>query len=143
MPDVTPQGRFACTLRTTGLAWVALLLLMLTSLGSAYLRLGAFNMVAGLVIAAIKCAIVAWLFMRLRESGPLLRLVAGTGLVAWGILVVLTGVDYQTRVETPALVQRPLQLLPAGRGAPPQEAQELLSRCVDCSHAPAGSSGAR
>ena len=47
------------------LAWAALVALMLASLGSAYLPLGAGNLVAGVVIAAVKTGIVAWVFMRL------------------------------------------------------------------------------
>lgn len=103
---------FPRTVRTLGLAWAALLLLMLASLGSAYLKLGPWNMVTGLVIATIKAAIVAWLFMRLRESGPLVRLVAVAGLGLWSIQIVLGGVDYATRSTTPAVVQSPQQLPP-------------------------------
>ncbi|MCK9686282.1 cytochrome C oxidase subunit IV family protein [Scleromatobacter humisilvae] len=116
--------RFARTARTLGLAWIALLALMLASLGSAYLKLGPWNMVGGLVIAAIKAAIVAWLFMRLREAGPLIRLVAVVGLGVWGILIALSGVDYETRALTPAAVQRPQQLLP------PQPASQPLPTII-------------
>ena len=112
MADARPAPAFARTARAIGIAWFALVVLMLASLGSAWLKLGAFNVVAGLVIAAIKAAIVAWLFMRLREAGPLIRLVAGVGLGVWLILVVLSGVDYETRSPTAAAVQRPQQLLP-------------------------------
>jgi len=94
------------------LTWALLLALMLTSLGSAYLRLGVFNMVAGLAIAAIKSALVLWIFMRLRSAPALIRLVAAAGFALWGVLVVLSGVDYATRAETPAEAQRPLQLVP-------------------------------
>jgi cytochrome c oxidase subunit 4 len=99
--------------RTLVLTWLALLALMLASLGSAYLNLGVFNVVAGLVIAAIKAGLVAWLFMRLRDAGRLVRLTALAGLGLWGIQVGLTGVDYVTRTQTPAAVQAPQQLAPA------------------------------
>ena len=61
--------------------------------------------------------------MRLRESGPLIRLVAVAGLGLWFVLVALSGVDYATRSLTSAAVQRPQQLLPVAaesqpRGAP-------------------------
>ena len=121
MPD---DRRFARTARALGLAWVALLALMLASLGSAYLKLGPWNMVSGLVIAAIKAALVAWLFMRLREAGPLIRLVAVAGVGVWCILVGLSGVDYETRSLTPAAVQRPQQLLP------PQPASQPLAPII-------------
>jgi len=103
--------------RAIVLAWVALIALMLASLGSATLRLGAFNMVAGLVIAGIKTAIVAWLFMRLRDEGRLLRLTAATGLAVWCVLVALSGVDYLTRASTTADVERPRALLPVSASA--------------------------
>ena len=115
-----PRTPFTRTARLLGLAWLALLALMLASLGSAYLRLGPWNMVAGLTIAAIKAALVAWLFMRLREAGPLIRLVAVVGLGVWLILVALSGVDYQTRSKTPADVQRPQQLLPVPAASQPR-----------------------
>lgn len=113
MPDDRAASRrFARERRTIAFAWIALLLLMLTSLGSSYVKLGAWNMVTGLVIAGIKAGIVAWLFMRLRESGALIRLAAVAGLGAWCILLVLSGVDYATRTTTPTQVQRPQQQPP-------------------------------
>lgn len=100
------------TVRSIAAAWIALLVLMLASLGSAYLKMGAWNVVAGLTIAGVKSAIVVWLFMRLRESGSLIRLVAAVGLGCWLILLALSGVEYETRHVTPAAVQQPRQLLP-------------------------------
>ena len=107
-----PNADLRRTARSIAAAWIALLVLMLASLGSAYLKLGAWNMVAGLAIACVKAAIVAWLFMRLRESGPLIRLVAAVGLGVWFILLALSGVDYETRHVTPAAAQQPRQLQP-------------------------------
>ena len=104
------RSAFAGHARTIGGSWAALLVLMLASLGSAYLKLGPWNMVAGLAIAAVKAAIVAWLFMRLRESGALIRLVAVVGLGVWFILLALSGVDYETRHVTRATVQQPQQI---------------------------------
>ena len=108
--DHAASPAFAHTARTVGIAWFALLALMLASLGSAYLKLGPWNMIAGLAIAAVKATIVTWLFMRLRESGPLIRLVAVVGLGVWLILLTLSGVDYKTRHVTAAAVQQPQQL---------------------------------
>lgn len=120
MADARQAPAFARTAAAIGVAWCMLLALMLASLGSAYLKLGAFNMVAGLGIAVVKAAIVAWLFMRLREAGPLIRLVAAVGVGVWFILIGLSGVDYQTRVQTPAAVQRPQQLLPIQAASQPR-----------------------
>jgi cytochrome c oxidase subunit 4 len=117
---MTETRRFSRTARTLGLAWAALLVLMLASLGSSYLPLGPWNMVTGLVIATVKAAIVAWLFMRLRDSGPLVRLVAVAGLGLWSIQTVLSSVDYATRSVTPAAVQSPQQLPPVQAASQPR-----------------------
>ena len=93
--------------RAFAIAWVVLLALMLTSLGSAYLDLGAGNAAAGIVIAFIKSAIVLWLFMRLRTSPATVRVVAATALAALSILGLLSGVDYATRRPEPAAFQVP------------------------------------
>jgi len=113
------RRRFSHTALTLGAAWIALLLLMLASLGSSYLNLGPWNMVSGLVIATLKAAIVAWLFMRLRESGPLIRLVAIAGLGLWSIQIGLSSVDYATRTVTPAAIQSPQQLPPLQSASQP------------------------
>jgi cytochrome c oxidase subunit 4 len=123
--DRDPGRRLARHARTIGLAWIALLGLMLASLGSAYLKLGAFNMAAGVAIAAVKTLIVAWLFMRLREAGALLRLAALAGLGVYGIQFMLTSVDYTTRVQTPATVQRPQQLADVPRALAPDPPASL------------------
>ena len=131
--DGTRSPGFARSARTIATAWLALLVLMLASLGSAYLKLGSWNMVAGLAIAAVKTAIVAWLFMRLRESGALIRLVAVVGLGVWCILLVLSGVDYETRRVTPAAVQRPLQLSPQ---ASPASGDGSRAPALQCASSP-------
>jgi cytochrome c oxidase subunit IV len=120
MPEARdPHPDLRRELRTTAVAWLVLLALMLASLGSAYLKLGAGNMVAGLVVATLKAAIVAWLFMRLREAGSLIRLAAGAGLGLWFVLVGLSGVDYATRTPTSAQVQQPRQLPPLAAASQP------------------------
>jgi cytochrome c oxidase subunit IV len=99
--------RFRRRARHVLVAWLALIALMLTSLGSAYLRLGPWNPVAGLVIAAIKSSIVMWLFMGLVRAGALLRIVAAAGVAMLALLFGLSGVDYATRVRDPAVMQPP------------------------------------
>ena len=93
-------------------AWLTLLALMLASLGSAYLRLGVFNAIAGIVIAALKSAIVVALFMGLAKASGMLRIVAATGLFTWALLIGLGSLDYATRRVEPAAMQSPRQLEP-------------------------------
>ena len=79
--------------------WAALLVLLSISFGAAYLPLGPFNVVIGLGIAAVKAALVGLLFMNLKRSGPLMRLVAAAGFFWLVILFALTLSDVLTRMS--------------------------------------------
>jgi cytochrome c oxidase subunit 4 len=95
------------------LAWAALLALMLTSLGSAYVPLGAWgNLAVGLVIAALKAGLVAVVFMRLRRAAAATRIAAGVALATLAALVALGFLDYATRRVERAPWQLPQQLEP-------------------------------
>lgn len=91
-------------------AWIALIVLMLTSLASAYLPLGQWNLVVGLAIALIKSLIVFVVFMGLRRSPALLRIAAAIGFAMLALLFSLSGVDYATRATQRAPMQQPEQL---------------------------------
>ncbi len=92
------------------IAWLALIALMLASLGSAYVPLGIGNALAGVAIALVKSAIVVALFMGLARAGALLRIVAGVALAIWCVLLVLGGLEQATRPDQPAAYQQPQQL---------------------------------
>jgi len=96
---------FRAHLRRLLFAWAGLLVLMLTSLASAYLPLGTGNLVVGLAIAAVKAAIVVAVFMGLLREQPVVRLAAGFAVGLWLVLVGLSGVDYATRPQAPATWQ--------------------------------------
>ena len=53
--------------------WLALLILLGLSVGSAYVQLGAFNTPTNLAIAAVKVALVVVFFMQLDSSSALLQ----------------------------------------------------------------------
>jgi cytochrome c oxidase subunit 4 len=108
--------RFAQRGRRVLVAWIALIALMLTSLGSAYVPLGPWNAAIGLVIAAIKSAIVLWWFMRLSRAGALLRIIAAVGLFMLALMWGLSGVDFATRDMQRATMQPPQQLRPLRQG---------------------------
>jgi cytochrome c oxidase subunit IV len=84
--------------RRNGLIWLALLVLLFTSLGSAYIRLGAWNTFIGIAIALIKAGLVALLFMELLRSRALIRLAGAAGLVFVVILFGLTTVEVWMRI---------------------------------------------
>lgn len=75
-------------------AWLALLALLAATIAGSFVLNGMPSLFASLSIAAIKVAIIYWLFMHLREETGLIRLVA-IGVMAWvAILFLLTGIDY-------------------------------------------------
>lgn len=105
--------------------WIALMVLLALSAASAWLRLGPWNSVANLGIAALKAALVGLFFMRLARSGPLLRMVAMTALATLALLLLLSGTDFWTRAvfrapwdQPPAAQTQSAARAPATRGPP-------------------------
>lgn len=89
-------------LRVYAVTWVALMALLAATFVLAHLRLGAWNPVVALAIAAAKAALVALFFMHLRRSSALVVLFAVVALLALAILFGLSGTDYATRAIHPA-----------------------------------------
>ncbi|HET6598468.1 MAG TPA: cytochrome C oxidase subunit IV family protein [Burkholderiaceae bacterium] len=102
------------TARPLVLAWVALLVLMLLSFGSAYLNLGAGNLITGLAIATIKTGIVVWLFMHLPRANAATRIAAVAGIAMLALLMGLSLTDFLMRSEVAAPIQAPQQIAPWG-----------------------------
>ncbi len=78
-------------------AWLVLLCLLALTVTLAYFPLGAFNAVIALSIAATKAAIVAAVFMELRQRGARSFIFAGAGVFWLGILLWLSLMDFLTR----------------------------------------------
>lgn len=77
--------------------WLALFALLGTTMGLAFLPLGAMNLVVALAIAGIKGMLVALVFMKLGR-GPSLRWVfAGAGLFWLMFMFGLSMTDYASR----------------------------------------------
>ena len=83
--------------RTYVLVWVALICLLLLTLGSAYMNLGRLNAGINLAIAAAKAWLVAFLFLHLRSSHYMLRIAAATGFFWLAILIGLSLTDFAVR----------------------------------------------
>lgn len=77
--------------------WVALMLLFATTLGSSFVPLHGFNTTVNVAIAVIKAGLVAIIFMQLRASTALVRLVAAAGIVWLMILIGLSLTDILSR----------------------------------------------
>jgi len=75
----------------------ALLLLLLLTIGLAYVDLGSLNTAVALLISAAKAALILLFFMHLRRASGLTRLAAGVGFFWLGILLAHTLSDYLTR----------------------------------------------
>jgi cytochrome c oxidase subunit 4 len=85
-------------------SWLGLLGLLVLTTFVAYAPLGAANTVAAIVIASIKGALIAAIFMELRESRSLMLAFAGAGFFWLGIMLWLTLADYVTRPNFPPTV---------------------------------------
>ena len=80
------------------LVWLALLVLLLSTFGAAYLPLGAGNLVVGLAIAMIKAGLVVVFFMGLRQADSLIKLAAAAGIVWLTFMFALTLSDVLARL---------------------------------------------
>jgi cytochrome c oxidase subunit 4 len=110
-----PRPRRAA--RPLVLVWLALLVLLFASLGSAYLPLGPLNLVAGLAIAALKIALIVRCFMHLNRSPAWSGMAALAALCALVLLAALTTFEGATRPADPAVWQQPQQLPPVASKA--------------------------
>jgi cytochrome c oxidase subunit 4 len=87
---MTPRLMFA-------VVYLALLGLLGATIGVAHLRLGPWNPVLNMSIAAAKAFLIAWFFMHLREASALVRLAACGGLLWLAILFGLGLGDWLAR----------------------------------------------
>jgi cytochrome c oxidase subunit 4 len=78
-------------------AYIALLALLAATVGVAFLHLGVFNTVFGLLIASLQMILITLYFMELRFRGQINWIVAGASLLWLGILFLLVMGDYATR----------------------------------------------
>jgi len=82
------------TLSSYVMVWVALLVLTVVTIVAASLHFGAFSVLAAIVIATIKGALVLLYFMHLRYEERLFLIMLGVALITLAIILVLTYVDY-------------------------------------------------
>ncbi|HEY4145812.1 cytochrome C oxidase subunit IV family protein [Pinirhizobacter sp.] len=77
--------------------FIALLVLLLASVGTAYIPMGPFNLASNIGIAVAKALLVLVFFMRLKTDSPLLRIVASIGFAWVLVLIGLSLTDILTR----------------------------------------------
>jgi cytochrome c oxidase subunit 4 len=83
--------------RSYVVVWLALICLLLLTLGSAYVPLGPLNSAINLAIAVAKALLVAFFFMHLRSAHYVLRIAAMAGFFWLAILIGLSLTDFATR----------------------------------------------
>ncbi len=83
--------------RADVLTWIALLVLLAITCGSAFIPMGRLNLLVNLAIAALKALLVVLVFMHLRSERSAIRLVAAAGVVWLAILAGLSATDFVAR----------------------------------------------
>ena len=76
---------------------VALFVLLVFTVGAAYVNLGAFNTPVAMLISLIKAALIILFFMHVRRADPLIQLFVVVGFFWLGIMLTLTLSDFLTR----------------------------------------------
>lgn len=97
MKNMHDATGFRAQARRLVLVWLALLGLLALTCGCAYLRLGSFNLVAALLIAAAKIALIALCFMRLGRASGWSRASAAVALLAAAVLGAFFALEAGTR----------------------------------------------
>ena len=87
----------ALSLRTCITVWLALIVLLAITCGSAFLPLGRFNVVVNFGVALAKALLVVLVFMRLLSGTMMIRIVALIGIFTLAILVCLSLTDFAVR----------------------------------------------
>jgi cytochrome c oxidase subunit 4 len=84
-------------IRLLAIVWLALMLLLATTVIVTFLPWGAIKPVINLVVAAAKAGLILWVFMHLREQPGLNRVVAVAAAAWLMILIAMTCIDVATR----------------------------------------------
>lgn len=76
---------------------VALFVLLIITVGAAYINLGAFNTPVAMLISLSKATLIVLFFMHVRGSNPLIQVFVLIGFFWLGIMITLTLSDFLTR----------------------------------------------
>jgi cytochrome c oxidase subunit 4 len=83
--------------RTNVMVFVALLVLLVMTVGAAYLPLGVLHVPIAMTIATVKAVLIVLFFMHVLHSHKLMMVVSVASFLWLAIMVVLTLNDYLTR----------------------------------------------
>lgn len=113
------SGQHVVSLKTYLLVWLALLILLLITWGSAYLSLGPFNFVINILVAIGKAFLVLVFFMHVKYARPPTRIFVAAGFFWLFILFGLTLSDYATRADRVLTYVYPVVSTQEKPGQPP------------------------
>ena len=83
--------------KTYAIVWLALLALTGITIAVSAMRLGAFSMLASLVIASLKASLVLWFFMHLKYEQKLFKFLFLVPIVTLTVVIGLTFLDIRYR----------------------------------------------
>lgn len=75
----------------------ALFVLLVLTVGAAYVNLGPFNTPVAMLISLVKAVLIILFFMHVRRADPLIQLFVVAGFFWLGIMLTLTLSDFLTR----------------------------------------------
>ena len=85
------------TIKTYLIVWVALLVLLLATVGVSYLNLGPWGIAIAFVIATVKALLILLYFMHVRYSSRLTLIFASAAFLWLAIMIGLIVSDYMSR----------------------------------------------
>lgn len=84
-------------LKTYFSVYVALMVLLVLTVGTSFINLGPFNVAASLAISLVKAGLIMLIFMEVRYSHPIVWLFSGAAFLWLVIMFALTLSDYFSR----------------------------------------------
>ena len=90
---MTETSSHIVSTRTFIVIWIALLCLTGVTIMAAYMQMGAWSMLANILIASTKASLVLWFFMHLKQETRLFKLLIFVPVVTISIIIGLTFFD--------------------------------------------------
>jgi cytochrome c oxidase subunit 4 len=90
-------GEHGATIGSLLAVYAILMLLLVATVGAAFIHLGNFNIVLAMLIAITKASLVVWIFMHVKYGGRLVLIFATAAFIWLGIMFAITFSDYFTR----------------------------------------------
>lgn len=90
---MTDNSRHIASDKTFILVWIVLLILTGVTIRAAQMRMGAWSMLANILIASTKASLVLWFFMHLKFERKMFKLLLFVPIITISIIIGLTFFD--------------------------------------------------